>query len=635
MRQARQQAEEPAAPGTGVRELVIHAQAGNLAAYESLVARFQDAAVAYAYARLGDFHLAEDAAQEAFVQAYRDLPALRETDAFAGWLRRIVASRCTRFTRKQRLRLVPLEQAALAASPDAIALRESDQTVALALRELPAAERTAAALFYVGGYSHAEIAAFLSVPISTVNNRLHAARTRLKRSMESMVGNHMRGAQPSKDTRFVADVLRLLAPTPQEHGTMIYEALEAQNAGWAGTQWREGRLAHSHFDWSASRVGMVGDHLATIFGVYDVTMRVGVARARVAGVNLEYIDHDLTRGTRGDDSGHSGHSGRQDDAAEDAFTQTAASSIDALQKAGYDLSVAFGNESFFHRLGYVFGWRELLWFVRTRDLPAETPRGELLEFEPVHRDDLAALYNREHDTLTGTAVRPTYLRNKEPGGLRGYLWSDGAGVPVGYVTVGPEAVRDWRNAALVGRNHKGYESLLWHDESAGDPDERLRVLGMLARQVGAAEVAFSRLHYWSPLGKRLRKMPCRIEKGYRTYVMKIVDLARLFGTLAPELERRLAPSHLADWSGDLLVTSGEQAVRLSIVHGRVRVAPATPEAPAEHAILAGPELAQLVVGTEPAREVIEAAAITLRGSAAALADVLFPAQHPQMENQAL
>ena len=45
---------------------------------------------------LGDFHLAEDAAQEAFVGAYQDLPKLREPAAFASWFRRLVAARCSR-----------------------------------------------------------------------------------------------------------------------------------------------------------------------------------------------------------------------------------------------------------------------------------------------------------------------------------------------------------------------------------------------------------------------------------------------------------------------------------------------------------------------------------------------------------
>ena len=56
-----------------LKSLVIRAQAGDLDAYSTLVQQFQDIAVGYAYSILGDFHLAQDAAQEAFIEAYNSL----------------------------------------------------------------------------------------------------------------------------------------------------------------------------------------------------------------------------------------------------------------------------------------------------------------------------------------------------------------------------------------------------------------------------------------------------------------------------------------------------------------------------------------------------------------------------------
>jgi hypothetical protein len=73
-----------------LRVWVARAQQGDPEAFGSIVRRFQDMAVGYAASRLGDFDLAEDAAQEAFLEAWRDLPRLREPAAFSSWLRRIV-----------------------------------------------------------------------------------------------------------------------------------------------------------------------------------------------------------------------------------------------------------------------------------------------------------------------------------------------------------------------------------------------------------------------------------------------------------------------------------------------------------------------------------------------------------------
>jgi DNA-directed RNA polymerase specialized sigma24 family protein len=66
-----------------IASLVRAARAGDDFAFAELVRAYQDIAVAYATAILGDYHLAEDAAQEAFVEAYRELSALREPAAFA------------------------------------------------------------------------------------------------------------------------------------------------------------------------------------------------------------------------------------------------------------------------------------------------------------------------------------------------------------------------------------------------------------------------------------------------------------------------------------------------------------------------------------------------------------------------
>lgn len=92
------------------RDSVAQAREGSLEAFDLVVRRFKDMAVAYAYSLLGDFHLAEDAAQEAFIQAYLDLGSLRVPQAFPSWFRQIVFKHCDRLTRRKRLPTTPLDE---------------------------------------------------------------------------------------------------------------------------------------------------------------------------------------------------------------------------------------------------------------------------------------------------------------------------------------------------------------------------------------------------------------------------------------------------------------------------------------------------------------------------------------------
>ena len=168
--------------------LVVEAQEGDLDTYGVIVRRCQGMALATAYARLQDRHLAEDAVQEAFVQAYRDLKHLRTPAAFPGWLKRIVLKYCDRATRGKKLPTLGLECAAEVRSTvpgpdDELHRKELRQRVLDAVQALPQHQRTTTQLFYVDGYSQKEVAAFMEVPVTTVKKRLHDARKRLKKSM--------------------------------------------------------------------------------------------------------------------------------------------------------------------------------------------------------------------------------------------------------------------------------------------------------------------------------------------------------------------------------------------------------------------------------------------------------------------
>src|SRR5947207_14587090 len=84
-------------------EQIERVRGGDAAAFAELTRRYQNLAFGCALSLLGDFHLAEDVTQEAFVTAYFNLDQLRDGDAFPGWLRRIVRSRALRLLRQQHL----------------------------------------------------------------------------------------------------------------------------------------------------------------------------------------------------------------------------------------------------------------------------------------------------------------------------------------------------------------------------------------------------------------------------------------------------------------------------------------------------------------------------------------------------
>ena len=187
-----------------LKSLVNRARDGDLDAFSAIVRRFQDMALGYAYSILGRFDLAEDAAQEAFIQAYRDLPKLREPAAFPGWFRKVVFKHCDRLVRGKRLMTVPLDEAAEIASDDpgpaeAVARQETRERVLDAIDGLPETERTVTTLFYINGYSQNDIAEFLELPATTVNNRLHASRKRLKERIVEMVSDELRSHALSEE----------------------------------------------------------------------------------------------------------------------------------------------------------------------------------------------------------------------------------------------------------------------------------------------------------------------------------------------------------------------------------------------------------------------------------------------------
>ena len=176
---------------TDIGDFVRRAQAGDLLGYEEVVKRFRALAFGHAFARLGDRQLAEDAVQEAFVEAYRNLSSLIAPEAFPIWFQRVVATVCNRMTRT---RTVPTTLLAYAegtveesASPsDDLENAERDRMVHAAIQSLPDSQRTVTALYFIGGMTQREVGDYLGLSEAAVKKRLFSARRKLKEYVINM-----------------------------------------------------------------------------------------------------------------------------------------------------------------------------------------------------------------------------------------------------------------------------------------------------------------------------------------------------------------------------------------------------------------------------------------------------------------
>ncbi len=210
---------------------VMAAQAGNLQAFSALVTRFQDMAFATAVAMVGNPQLAEDVAQEAFLEAYTNLAKLDTPAAFPGWFRTIVVRQAHRLTRRKSLTTVPMEVVSDVSDTDTDLLaqmvqRETQITIQQVIAALPERERQVTLLFYIRDHSQQEIADYLEVPVTTVKSRLHTARSYLRERMIQMVQDNLQPQRPSKNEQFVQEVIELVEATEQGDLSKLNQLLE-------------------------------------------------------------------------------------------------------------------------------------------------------------------------------------------------------------------------------------------------------------------------------------------------------------------------------------------------------------------------------------------------------------------------
>jgi RNA polymerase sigma-70 factor (ECF subfamily) len=192
------------------QQLVERVQNGDKQAFDLLVTKYQRKLIRLLSQFVRDPAEVEDVAQEAFIKAYRALPAFRGDSAFYTWLYRIGINTAKNYLVSQGRKASTLQGIDTEDAEnfeDGGVLREMDtpeselmskqiaQTVNQTLEQLPEELRTAIVLREIEGLSYDEIAKIMECPIGTVRSRIFRAREAISEELRPLLGT-------SKDKRW-------------------------------------------------------------------------------------------------------------------------------------------------------------------------------------------------------------------------------------------------------------------------------------------------------------------------------------------------------------------------------------------------------------------------------------------------
>lgn len=180
--------------------LVSRAQRGDRDAFSTLIEHYAPTVVSVAWRILGDRTLADDAAQETFLAAFKSLRRFRADARFSTWLYRIAVNKCRDTQRSQSVRqgvfatkdaddgVEPVGHSLLHRSPEELLLeRHRRHQLVDALRRLAPLYREAFVLKHVEGLEYDEMSEVLGVDGGTLRMRVYKARQELGRELAALV----------------------------------------------------------------------------------------------------------------------------------------------------------------------------------------------------------------------------------------------------------------------------------------------------------------------------------------------------------------------------------------------------------------------------------------------------------------
>lgn len=167
-------------------ELIARCKAGDRDAHYALYQLFSRAMFNVSYRITGRQEDAEDALQEAFISAFRNLGHYRGDATFGAWLKRIVINKSINVLKKRKHEWIAEGEDWDVAEPQEEAEYREELSVSRvknAIEELPDGYRTVLSLYLLEGYDHQEIAGILGITESTSKSQLNRAKSKLKEKL--------------------------------------------------------------------------------------------------------------------------------------------------------------------------------------------------------------------------------------------------------------------------------------------------------------------------------------------------------------------------------------------------------------------------------------------------------------------
>lgn len=153
--------------------------AGEQHLYAQLVNKHKSYAYSLALRILENKADAEEAAQDAFIKAFKYLAGFNKEAKFSTWFYRIVFNTSISYKRKQKVKHQSIDNVHLGYSQDGLERNDKKKFIDQAIGKLNEADRVAITLFYLQEFSLEEIADITHSPANTVKVRIHRARQRL------------------------------------------------------------------------------------------------------------------------------------------------------------------------------------------------------------------------------------------------------------------------------------------------------------------------------------------------------------------------------------------------------------------------------------------------------------------------